>query len=234
MSEQPRIKIAPSILAADFWQLGEQIRAAQEAGADRFHIDVMDGHFVPNLSLGLPIVEAMRRGTALPLEAHLMISQPDRYVDQMIEAGIDRVIVHQEAASHLDRLVQHVRTLGSKIGVGLNPATPASTLVEILGELDLVLVMTVNPGFGGQKFIERMLPKIELIRTMLGERNPACELEVDGGIDCLTGPRAAQAGADVLVAGTAIFGDPEGPAAGLRRLVKAVEQSGRQSGGNCR
>jgi ribulose-phosphate 3-epimerase len=216
------IKIAPSILAADFWQLGAQVKAAEEAGVDRFHIDVMDGRFVPNISLGIPIVEAMRRGTSLPLEMHLMILEPERYVEAFIHAGADLVIVHQEATPHLHRTVQQIKQLSKKAGVALNPSTPTSTLDDILEELDLVLVMTVNPGFGGQRFIHSMLPKIQRARHLLQRCQAHCDLEVDGGIDVHTAPLAAQAGANVLVAGTAIFADSEGPKAGVHRLLRAV------------
>jgi ribulose-phosphate 3-epimerase len=218
------IKIAPSILAADFWQLGEQVKAAEEAGADRFHIDVMDGRFVPNISLGIPIVEAMRRGTSLPLEMHLMILEPERYIEAFIHAGADIVIVHQEATPHLHRTVQQIKQLSKKAGIALNPSTPTSTLDDLVAELDLVLVMTVNPGFGGQRFIRSMLPKIQRARHLLQQCQAHCDLEVDGGIDMHTAPLAAHAGANVLVAGTAIFADTEGPKAGVQRLLHTVHQ----------
>jgi ribulose-phosphate 3-epimerase len=216
------IKFAPSVLAADFWRLGEQVRAAEEAGANRFHIDVMDGRFVPNISLGLPIVEAMRRGTSLPLEMHLMIVEPERYVDAFIHAGADIVIVHQEATPHLHRTVQQIKQRSKKAGVALNPSTPTGTLEDLIEELDILLVMTVNPGFGGQRFIESMLPKIQRARRLLQQCHADCELEVDGGVDVHTAPLAVHAGADVLVAGTAIFGDKDGPKAGLLRLIEAI------------
>jgi ribulose-phosphate 3-epimerase len=217
------IKFAPSILAADFWHLGEQVKAAEEAGANRFHIDVMDGHFVPNLSLGMPIVEAMRRGTSLPLEMHLMIQEPERYVEDFIQAGADIVIVHQEATPHLHRTIQLIKHHAKTAGVGLNPSTPTGTIEDILADIDLLLVMTVNPGFGGQRFIHSMLPKIQRARQLLQRCNAHCELEVDGGVDLQTAPLAVQAGADVLVAGTAIFADKEGPKAGLLRLMQAIQ-----------
>jgi ribulose-phosphate 3-epimerase len=216
------VKFAPSILAADFWRLGEQVKAAEEAGANRFHIDVMDGRFVPNLSLGIPIVEAMRRGTTLPLEMHLMIQEPERYVESFIQAGADIVIVHQEATPHLHRTIQLIKNYAKKAGVGLNPSTPTGTIEDILADLDLLLVMTVNPGFGGQRFIHTMLPKIQRARHLLQQCNVHCELEVDGGVDLQTAPLAVQAGADVLVAGTAIFADTKGPKAGLLRLIQAI------------
>jgi len=216
------IKIAPSILAADFWQLGEQVKAAEAAGVDRFHIDVMDGRFVPNISLGIPIVEAMRRGTALPLEMHLMILEPERYVEAFIQAGADIVIVHQEATPHLHRTVQLIKQRDKKVGVGLNPSTPLGTIEDIVEDIDVLLVMTVNPGFGGQRFIDSMLPKVGRARELLQRCHAGCDLEVDGGVDARTAPRAVHAGANVLVAGTAVFADPDGPAAGVQRLKQAV------------
>jgi ribulose-phosphate 3-epimerase len=216
------IKIAPSILAADFWRLGEQVKAAEEAGVSRFHIDVMDGRFVPNISLGMPIVEAMRRGTSLPLEMHLMIQEPERYVEAFIGAGADIVIVHQEATPHLHRTVELIKHHAKEAGVGLNPSTPVGTIEDLLADIDLLLVMTVNPGFGGQRFIHSMLPKIQRARHVLQQRNAHCELEVDGGVDHRTGQLAVNAGADVLVAGTAIFADADGPKAGLLRLIQAI------------
>src|SRR5262245_6968510 len=217
------VKFAPSILAADFWRLGEQVKAAAEAGANRFHIDVMDGRFVPNISLGIPIVEAMRRGTALPLEMHLMIQEPERYVESFIQAGADIVIVHQEATTNLHRTIQLIKNREKKAGVGLNPSTPTGAIEDILADIDLLLVMTVNPGFGGQRFIDSMLPKIRRARHLLQQGNAPCELEVDGGVDARTAPLAANAGADVLVAGTAIFADKDGPKAGLLRLMQTIQ-----------
>jgi len=219
------IKIAPSILSADFLKLGEEVTAAERAGADRFHIDVMDGLFVPNISLGIPAVKAMRRATSLTLETHLMIERPERYVEAFSEAGSDLLIVHQENSVHLDRTIQAVKGLRKKAGVSLNPSTPAAVLEEILEELDLVLVMTVNPGFGGQHFIPYTLKKIRQVRQMLDRRNPRCELEVDGGIEPQTAPLAVEAGARVLVAGTAVFGHPEGCKAGMKSLMKAVARN---------
>lgn len=218
MRERP-LKFAPSILAADFLRLGEELAACERGGAERFHVDVMDGLFVPNLSLGIPIVEAVRRATRLPVEVHLMIDRPERYVAEFARAGSDRIIVHQEATVHLHRVVHHVKELERKVSVALNPATPAATLDEILTELDSVLVMTVNPGFGGQRFIESTLPKIRRLRATLDDRHPDCEIEVDGGVDERTAPLAAQAGADALVAGTSVFAAPGGPEAGLARLA---------------
>jgi len=179
----------------------------------------MDGQFVPNITLGVPIVEAVRRATSLPLETHLMIEHPERYVETFATAGADNVIVHQETSPHLNRTVQQIKRLGKKAGVGLNPSTPASMLDEVLEDLDLVLVMTVNPGFAGQRFLESMLKKVSQVRLKLDARNPDCDLEVDGGIDAETVPMVVEAGARVLVAGTSIFACPGGPEAGIDKLL---------------
>jgi ribulose-phosphate 3-epimerase len=216
------VKIAPSILAADLLHLGEQVAAAEQGGADRFQVDVMDGVYVPNISFGLPVVAAVRRATQLLLEAHLMIVQPERYVEGFAQAGADLIIVHQEAAVHLDRILQHIKQLGKKAGVALNPATPATVLDQIIEQVDLVLVMTVNPGFGGQTFIPHTLRKIRQVRQTLNERNPACEIEIDGGVEVETIGAAYEAGARVFVAGTSVFRHPAGPAAGVRALIDAV------------
>jgi len=215
------VKIVPSILAADYLRLGEQVADAERGGAQRFHIDVMDGSFVPNFSLGIPIVEAMRRGTSLPLEVHLMVDRPERYTEAFIKAGGDLLILHQEATPQLHRAVDQVQALGKAVGVGLNPGTPLGSLEDIVDELDLLLLMTVNPGFGGQKFITAMLHTVKRARALLHARAPNCELEVDGGIDETTGPLAFAAGADVLVAGTCVFAHPGGPGAGVRALAEA-------------
>jgi ribulose-phosphate 3-epimerase len=217
-------KIAPSILAADFLKLHEQVQAAERGGADRFQVDVMDGVFVPNISFGFPLIEALRRATPLSLEAHLMIVNPDRYLDDFAKAGADVIIVHQEAAVHLDRSIRHIRHLGKKAGVALCPATPVHTLSEIIEELDLVLVMTVNPGYGGQAFIDYTVRKIRQVREMLDARNPQCEVEVDGGIELRTIRAAYQAGACVFVAGTSVFHHAAGPDAGVQSLIKAAQQ----------
>jgi ribulose-phosphate 3-epimerase len=203
------IKIAPSILSADFARLGQEIEAIAAGGADYVHIDVMDGHFVPNITIGPLVVEAVRRVTDLPLDVHLMIENPDLFIADFARAGADIITVHGEAVHHLHRTVQLIRSLGKKAGVSINPATPVSTLEVILDDLDLVLVMTVNPGFGGQNFIPGCLPKIEALRQMIDRRGLAVELEVDGGVKPDNIGRIAAAGADVFVAGSAVFGTPD-------------------------
>ena len=203
------IKIAPSILSADFSRLGEEVRALEAGGADYVHVDVMDGHFVPNLTIGPLVVEAVRKVTKLPLDVHLMIENPDRYIPEFAKAGADIITVHQEAVPHLHRTVQLIRSLGKKAGVSLNPATPVSTLEVILEELDLVLLMSVNPGFGGQSFIPSALGKITALRREIDRRGLQVELEVDGGVKIDNIGRIAAAGADVFVAGSAVFSTPD-------------------------
>jgi len=220
------VKIAPSILAADFARLGQEVALAEQAGADRIHVDVMDGHFVPNISIGLPVVSCLRRATRLPIETHLMIDQPERYLDDFAAAGSDSLLVHVEGALHLHRTLEHVRALGKRVGLVLNPATPVVCIEEVLSMVDLVLVMTVNPGFGGQKFIESMLPKIRRLRHLIDRNCPKCELEVDGGIDANTAAQAVSAGANVLVAGSAIFRAADGIVSAMARLHAAVERRG--------
>jgi ribulose-phosphate 3-epimerase len=216
------IKLAPSILAADFARLGEQVREADQAGADRIHVDVMDGHFVPNISMGPVVVQALRPVTKLPLEVHLMIEEPIRYLDAFAESGADSMLVHVENAVNLHRTVQHIKALGKKAGVVLNPATSPIAIAEILADADLVLVMTVNPGFGGQQFLPSTLNKIRRVRQMIDHTRPNIELEVDGGIDAETAPPAVEAGARVLVAGSAIFGAADGVSAAMNRLRDAL------------
>jgi ribulose-phosphate 3-epimerase len=199
-------KIAPSILSADFTRLGEEIVSVEKAGADYIHVDVMDGRFVPNITIGPMIVEAARRVTKLPLDVHLMIVEPDRFIDEFVNAGADILTVHAEASVHLHRILERIRKAGVKAGVSLNPATSPQVLDYALDNMDLVLIMTVNPGFGGQKFIESVLPKIETIRKMVDSRGLDIELEVDGGIGPGTIQRVSSAGADVFVAGSAVFG----------------------------
>jgi ribulose-phosphate 3-epimerase len=200
------VKIAPSILSADFTRLGEQIAEAEKGGADWIHVDVMDGHFVPNITIGPLIVEAARRATKLPLDVHLMIENPDLYIADFVSAGANWLTVHQETCPHLHRTVQQIRELGAQPGVALNPSTPVETLVDILPFIDLVLVMTVNPGFGGQGFIRESLPKItRLARVLESAGLPNVQIEVDGGIDPTTAPVVVSFGANVLVAGSAVF-----------------------------
>jgi ribulose-phosphate 3-epimerase len=217
------VKLAPSILTADFAHLGDQVAEAERAGANRIHVDVMDGHFVPNLSMGPPIVDSLRRVTRLPLEAHLMISNPDLFIDEFAQAGIDSFIVHWEGNNDLSRTVQRIKSLKKRVGVAINPATSAAVLEEIMQDLDQVLVMTVNPGFGHQHFLAAMLPKITRAREMIDRVTPGCDLEVDGGVDAATAPLAVAAGADVLVAGSAIFNDGESVTAAMKRLRAALQ-----------
>jgi ribulose-phosphate 3-epimerase len=213
-----QLKIAPSILSADFARLGEEIQDAERGGADWIHVDVMDGHFVPNITIGPLIVQAIRPQTHLPLDVHLMISDPDLYIPAFAKAGADYITVHAEACVHLHRTLRHIREQGAKPGVVLNPATPLAVLELVLSEVELVLLMTVNPGFGGQQFIPEMVPKIKQLKSMLLERNLAhVHIEVDGGINETTAPLVVAAGADVLVAGNAVFGQKD-RANAIRRI----------------
>ena len=215
----PAPLISPSILSADFARLGEEVRAMDAAGADWLHIDVMDGHFVPNLTIGPGVVKALRPHSKKPFDVHLMISPVDLFLDAFAEAGADIITVHPEAGPHLHRTIQRIKALGKKAGVSLNPATPAKMLDYVLEEIDLVLVMSVNPGFGGQKFIASQLRKIESIANQIAKKDLVVDIEVDGGIDAATAPQAIDAGATVLVAGTAAFrGGPEHYAANIAAL----------------
>jgi len=213
-----KVEIVPSILSADLTRLGEHVREAEAAGADRIHVDVMDGRFVPNITFGPLIVEAVRRSTSLPVEVHLMIIEPERYVTDFASAGADVIMVQQETCPHLHRIIQQIRGLGKRAGVVLNPSTPAATLSEIIGDVDHVLVMTVNPGFGGQEFIESTVPKIARVRQMFTERGLERDVEVDGGISDVTAPIVVRAGANLLVAGAYVFASSDGVAAAIRRL----------------
>ncbi len=214
------IKIAPSVLAADFTRLGEEIQTVEKAGIDQIHIDIMDGRFVPNISMGPFVVEAIKRVTDVPLDVHLMIVEPEKYLEAFVKAGADMLSVHVETCPHLHRTLQHMRDLGVKPGVAINPHTPAVAISEILHLVDTVLVMTVNPGFGGQKFLTEVTPKISHIRTMLGDR--PVDIEVDGGIDQNTIGIAARAGANVFIAGSSIFKAPNGSVEGVKTLHSAL------------
>ena len=220
--DRDAVKLAPSILAADFARLGEEVVEAERAGADRIHVDVMDGHFVLNIAIGAPIVQSLRRVTSLPMEMHFMISDPDFFLEEFSQAGSDSLLVHWEGNNNLHRTVQGIHALGKRAGVVINPPTPAAVLEEILPDVEQVLVMTVNPGFGHQHFIRSTLPKVRRVSQMIERMNPGCELSVDGGIDEATAPMAVAAGASVLVAGSSVFGANKTVAAAIEALQDAV------------
>jgi ribulose-phosphate 3-epimerase len=222
-----RIEIAPSILASNFARLGDEIRAVEEGGAEVIHVDVMDGHFVPNISIGIPVVASLRKATRLPFDVHLMIEQPEEYIEEFVRAGADRVLVHQEATPHLDRALEMIRELGAEAGAVINPATPVVMLSDVLDKVDTVLVMSVNPGFGGQKFIPRAVDKIRQLNDWRGRYNAGFRIEVDGGVDLENIGDLAQAGANTFVAGTSIFHEPD-PAERVRQLRKLAMEALRQ------
>ena len=221
MKPAGHLQIAPSILSADFAALGDAIAVVERGGADLIHVDVMDGHFVPNITIGPPVVAALKRRAKVPLDVHLMIEDPDRYVEAFVHAGASMLTVHAEAAVHLHRTVHLIQSLGAKAGVALNPATPVVALEELAGDVDYVLVMTVNPGFGGQTFIPRSESKVRAMRELLRRAGSTAPIEVDGGIDTTTAARIVAAGADILVAGNAIFGSPD-PAGATQALRAAA------------
>ncbi len=221
MKPAGNVQIAPSLLSADFARLADAVAAAERAGADMIHFDVMDGHFVPNITIGPPVLKSVARATKLPIDVHLMIENPDRYVEAFVQAGAASISVHVEAAVHLHRVVHFIKSLGVKAGVVLNPATPVTALEQIAGDVDFVLVMTVNPGFGGQTFIPRSESKVRAVRDLLRREGSSAPIEVDGGIDVRTAPRIVAAGADILVAGNAVFGSPD-PERAIRDLRAAA------------
>ena len=224
MNSMQQFMIAPSILSADFSRLGEEIEAVEKAGADVIHVDVMDGHFVPNITIGVPVVASVRKITDLPLDVHLMIQDADRYIDDFARAGADWITVHVEACPHLHRTIDRIKELGKKAGAVLNPATPLVTLEEILGDLDLVMLMSVNPGFGGQSFIRSSLFKIKTLRNMIEERGLEVGIEVDGGVSPATIEEVAGAGANIFVAGSAVFGQQD-----YTRRIQEMNDIGRSA-----
>jgi len=219
-----RIEIAPSILASNFAKLGEAVRAVEEGGADVVHVDVMDGHFVPNISIGIPVVASLHKATRLPLDVHLMIDQPEKYIEGFVRAGASRVLIHEEATVHLDRALSMIRELGAQAGAAINPGTQVAMLTEVLDKVDTVLVMSVNPGFGGQKFIPGAFEKIRQLNQLRARYNGAFRIEVDGGVDAENTAELAQAGANTFVAGTSIFHTPD-PAAATRQLRKLATEA---------
>lgn len=223
MRDLSKIKIAPSILSADFARLGEQVREAETAGADYIHFDVMDGMFVPNITVGPIVLEWLKPHTTLPLDVHLMIEQPDRYLEDFVKAGANVLMVHQENVPHLHRTIQHILSLGCRAGVVLNPATPVSTLEEILPYISRVLIMSVNPGFGGQSYIESSTAKIRKLREMADKLNPQLEIEVDGGVKANNIREVSEAGADVIVVGSAVFSKKETVAQAMQKLREALK-----------
>jgi ribulose-phosphate 3-epimerase len=218
------VHVAPSILAADFSRLGEQVAETEKAGAQRIHIDVMDGHFVPNLSMGPVVVKGLRPRTRLPLEVHLMVEQPDRFIDAFVKEGSDTLIVHHEVLPDAKPLLRRIRGLGKRVGLAVNPENPIEAFEPYLAEIDLALCMTVHPGFGGQPYVPGSTERIRRLRGLIDRINPACELEVDGGIEEHTAPEAVAAGATVLVVGSGIFGNPAGPAQAVRNLLAIGER----------
>jgi ribulose-phosphate 3-epimerase len=219
-----RVEIAPSILASNFSRLGEEIKKVEEGGADVIHVDVMDGHFVPNITVGVPVVGSLRKATRLPLDVHLMIEQPEEYIEDFVRAGADRVLVHQEATPHLDRALEMIRENGAQAGAVLNPSTPVLMLCDVLDKLDTVLVMSVNPGFGGQKFIPNAFEKIRQLAEWRSRYNAQFRIAVDGGVDLENAAELIQAGANTLVAGTSIFHTPD-PAAAARQMRKLATEA---------
>jgi ribulose-phosphate 3-epimerase len=219
-----KIEIAPSILASNFAKLGEDVRAVEQGGADVLHVDVMDGHFVPNISIGVPVVASLHKATRLPLDVHLMIERPEEYIERFVKAGANRVLIHQEATVHLDRALTMIRELGAQAGVAINPATPVATLTDVFEKVDTVLVMSVNPGFGGQKFIPGAIEKIRQLNQWRARYNGAFRIEVDGGVDAENTAELAQAGANTFVAGTSIFHTPD-PAAAVRQIRKLATEA---------